>query len=143
MNPNSQNQTWSKWTFDVVSGTRNPSFTMMKEMAARFARIVFHSATNMNVKEVTLVDPNGVPVRGWRIEILSEGHPVQEPDFREKMIRTWKEKFFAPGLGPGTTVRSEVKLMAGENPLGQPDDQMIILPPLEFVQEVNARKAKE
>jgi hypothetical protein len=125
VNPNSANQTWSKWTWRVRCGARKPSLEFVRANAARFGRVVFGSASQMRVLRWHGAD-------GFKIEVLSEGHPVQDESFKTKMFLTWELKFFIPGFGNDVRVRAEAKLMAGERP-GAMDDQMIVLPAVKLI----------
>lgn len=119
MNPNSQNQRWSKWVWFVVPGRKifRP-FSNIKENCARFGRKAFGAASQMRIRQNK---------RGYIVEVLTEGHPVHDPQFVDYVRCGW-QVFFEHGFGLGTTAKMTAKLMAGSPQNGKPADQMIILP---------------
>lgn len=122
MNPNSQNQIWSKWVWFIVPGViKQRSFSVVKDNIARFGIKAFGSGSQARIRQTG---------RGYILEILTEGHPVHDPAFKQYMKENW-EKFFVSGFGNGTTVKMTAKLMAGSGQEGKPADQMLILPKLE------------
>lgn len=121
MNPNSQNQRWSKWVWFVVPGIiKSRPFREVVDNISRFGRKGFGSSSQMRVRQTG---------RGYIIELLTEGAPVHDPTYRKYMDECWK-KFFTNGFGQGTTVKMSAKLMAGSPQNGQPSEQMLIIPPL-------------
>lgn len=121
MNPNSQNQRWSRWTF-TVEPARRGLWPMADVTAncARFGRKAFGSASQMRITQIGST---------WTIDVRTEGHPVHDVVFVESMTRNWR-RFFESGFGVGTMVRCETKLEAGDRQDGTPAEQLIILPPL-------------
>jgi hypothetical protein len=128
MNPNSANQLWSKWVWFVrpakgVSAAGNVIPRTWNECLsniARFGRKAFGSASQMNVRQTG---------RGYIIEVLTEGHPVHDPQFVEHMRQSW-DQFFKSGFGLSTTTKMTAKLMAGSRQDGSPSDQLVVLPSL-------------
>ena len=86
----------------------------------------------MRVQRSFTLDTQQRRVPMWVIEVLTEGHPVHDNLFVTTMTRTWRQKFFVPGFGPGTQVTCDARMMAGDWQDGRPPDQMIILPPLKL-----------
>lgn len=121
MDPNSQNQRWSKWTITVTGG-KHPSFAQVKVNAARFGRKVFGSPSQMRIHEF----PAGPR---WEIEVLTEGHPAHEPLYVESVRQLWI-RWGIEGFGLGAQVTVEARLVAGSRQDGSPPDQMLILPSL-------------
>lgn len=127
MNPNSQNQRWSKWTITIFPGwARRPTFEEVKLNAARFGRELYRSASEMRVQEVWTPDTG----KTYRIEVLTEGIDVHDPELVARVERQWLNDFAIKGFGPGTTLTCEAKLMAGSRQDGTPTDQLIIAPPV-------------
>ena len=121
MNPNGQNQRWSKWVWFVQPGrTLVRPFVDVKANLARFAGKAFGSVSQMRITQTG---------RGYLVELLTEGHPVHDPSYRQYMRENW-ERFFISGFGQGTTVKMTAKLMAGSRQDGTPSDQLLILPVL-------------
>lgn len=123
MDPNSTNQRWSRWVFDVhTGGLRLQPFRDIKQAAAIFGRIRFGSASEMHV---SIVHEDGR--RRVRIKVRTEGHPVHDPLFRVFMHREWT-RWAIRGFGNGTTCELvEAKLEAGDRQDGTPRDQLIIM----------------
>lgn len=122
MNPNSRNQRWSKWVFDVFPGDRRPAFAVINLNAARFARRVFGSA---GAQRVTELYRNGRYV--ITIEARVEGHPVHDPAYVEWMTAQWA-RWAQKGFGPtAVVVLVLAKLDAGDRQDGTPADQLIML----------------
>lgn len=125
MDPNSQHQRWSKWWFVVhPGGSKWPTFPMVREAAATYARLHFGMTTAMEVREEFNFHTNKTE---WHIKVRSEGHPVHDPDFVEAMTRLW-ERWVERGFGPGSRLEvREAKLEAGDRQDGSPRDQLIIM----------------
>jgi len=121
MNPNSQNQLWSKWVWFVVPGTiKQRPFSNVRDNLARFGQKAFGSSSQMRIRQTG---------RGYIVEVLTEGHPVHDPQYVAWMRSNW-ERFFVSGFGMGTTVKMTAKLMAGSRQDGTPPDQLLIIPKL-------------
>lgn len=132
MNPNSQNQLWSKWVFTVTPGDRRRAdlpFAEMKKNCARFGRDMFKSSSEMKIDRSQ--DDKGT---FWTVSVITEGHPVHDPEYVTRMAATWA-KFFRAGFGAGTHTHCDAKLLAGDAQNGAPRDQLIILPPLRLWDE--------
>lgn len=121
MNPNSQNQVWSKWVWFVKPGVvKRRTFREIWQNCARFGAKAFGTSSQMQIRRTP---------RGYLVEVLTEGHPVDDPLFRIYMRENW-ERFFTTGFGTGTTVRMHARLMAGRRTDGKAADQLLILPRL-------------
>jgi hypothetical protein len=122
MDPNSQNQLWSRWTATVVPSTRTtPSFALVRENCARFYRKAFGSAT-----ELQLVGSD-VPGATWTIDCRTEGHPAHDPTYVAYMTENLR-RFLCVGFGQQSKVTFDVKIEAGDKQDGTPADQIIIGP---------------
>lgn len=126
MNPNSANQRWSLWQYRVTDMTQRPMYAMVRENCKRFGRLMFGSASEMRVVHAT--DGFGVPY--WEITVRSEGHPVHDPQYTERMHSQWR-KFLTNGFGDASTIHCHARLEAGTREDGTPADQLIILPGLQ------------
>lgn len=132
MNPNSANQVWSLWEYRVYpDALHRPDYTLVKENAARFGRIVFGSASQMRLLYAT--DERGRLY--WEVAILTEGHPVQDQRYVWWVHQQWV-KFFQNGFGTACEVFSHARLEAGDRQDGAPPDQLIILPTVTFEGEI-------
>jgi hypothetical protein len=126
MDPNSRNQVWSRWTFNVTPATARPRpLANVRENCARFARKAFGSATEMRV--------SGEGGR-WCVDVRTEGHPVHDPAYVAWMRAQW-ERFFVSGFGVGTSVEINARLEAGDRQDGRPATQLIILPTIQISQD--------
>lgn len=125
MDPNSQHQRWSKWWFIVHPGiTKRPTYLMVRDAAATYARIHFGMTTAMEVKEEFNRDTKKTE---WHIKVRSEGHPIHDPIYVEAMTRLWR-RWVARGFGPDALLEvREAKLEAGDRQDGTPRDQLIIM----------------
>ena len=129
MNPNSQNQRWSKWVFFVEPGRIfRRAWTDVESNCARFGRKAFGSASQMRVRHQQRIGRSS----GYLIEVLTEGSPVHDPQFQNYMRENW-QRFFQQGFGPNTRMRMTAKLMAGSRQDGTPRAQMLIMPAMDFL----------
>lgn len=124
---NSAHQRWSLWEYRVYPDTtKRPDFATVKANCARFGRLVFGSASSMEVRHAT----DGQGRLYWGVKVLSEGHPVHEGPYTEWMHGQWR-RFFSHGFGPSTEVQCHARLEAGDRQDGTPADQLIVLPRLQ------------
>lgn len=117
MNPNSQHQVWSKWTFMVRPATRNHAHATVEANCARFGRKAFGSTGVMRVRYQPPV---------WIVEALVEGVPVQEARYVAYMKAQWL-MFFKAGFGGQSQVTASAVLVAGPPANGGPPDQLVIV----------------
>lgn len=124
MNPNSRNQTWSKWTWIVRPGRQVVlPFEPVKASLADFARKHFGQAGQMRITE---------KLDHYVIELLTEGKPAHDPGFVAHTSAVFKN-FYTVQFGVGTHTRlTGPKLMAGSRQDGSPPEQMIIMPRLDW-----------
>ena len=102
-----------------------PDAATVKLNCARFGRLMFGSVSEMHLRDAT--DEYGK--RFWEIKILSEGHPVHDPQYTEWMHGQWR-RFLKNGFGLQCAIHAHARLEAGDREDGRPADQLIILPPL-------------
>ena len=128
MNPNSQHQRWSLWEYRVYpDAMHRPPFGMVKENAARFGRLMFGNASQMRIRCAT----DAYCRLFWEIAVLSEGHPVHDPQWTEWMNAQWTQ-FFRKRFGASCEVQCHARLEAGDREDGRPPDQLIVLPGLKL-----------
>lgn len=136
MDPNSDHQLWSKWTFLVTPPLRQQlnafprrtlkhkrPFEEVKLNVGRFTNKLFGNTGQGNLQQLR----NGQ----WRYICRVEGAPVHDPAYVKFTKDQWT-KFFIAGFGNGTTVSIDAKLEAGDAQNGKPRDQLIILPQLQI-----------
>lgn len=130
MDPNSANQTWSRWTWEIVPSRSLLMWTFpeVRTNCARFAKRAFGLATQMRVTQVD---------NWWRVDTRTEGHPAHDPSFRAWMLGNW-DKFLRAGFGSDSKIDVEVKVEAGSLQDGTPSQQLIIMPTIEIEPEVVA-----
>jgi hypothetical protein len=139
MDPNSQHQMWSLWTWTVIPERRQPvkqySFSgpygemvkvpltieIIKTNVAKFANKCFGNTGQMNVSQYS----DGKV----EIKVRVEGHPVHDPAYVQHVRDSWK-RFLLNGFGQRTTIEFSAKLEAGNAQDGKPAEQLIILPAL-------------
>lgn len=124
MNPNTVHQVWSRWEYRIYSD-HQPDYQTVKANCARFGRTLFGSVSAMRITQRT----DGDGRLHWQIEVMTEGHPIQELLYVEWVHAQWR-RFLLEGFGHTAEIRSHARLDAGERSDGLPADQLIILPPL-------------
>lgn len=123
MDPNSQHQCWSLWTFTIhPQHHRGLDFDLLKTNCARFGRKAFGGASQMWIG-TERYDTGLVCV----VKVRTEGSPANDPQFVEYMAGLW-EKFFKSGFGQKSRVLHEVAWEAGDRGDARPPDQLVILP---------------
>jgi hypothetical protein len=136
MDPNSQHQLWSLWTW-TVKPERAPSKLVsfgaakklplsvdaIKTNIARFAQKCFGNAGQMNVSQYS----DGKV----EIKVRVEGHPVHDPAYVQHIRRSW-DRFLVNGFGQRSKIEFSAKLEAGDVQDGKPREQLIIIPPLKI-----------
>jgi hypothetical protein len=127
MNLNSGNQRWSLWEYRVYptrTQLMQPDFKSVKANCAKFGRLVFGSASSMHIRYAS----DQVGRMYWEIAVLTEGHPVHDPQYTTWMHDQWRA-FLHSGFGK-CDVQAHARLEAGDRQDGRPADQLIVLPGL-------------
>lgn len=127
MDPNSQHQIWSLWTWTITPERKQmPAFGSsrnrvleIKTNLARFANKCFGNTGQMNVSQYS----DGRVIVKCRVE----GHPVHDPKYVLYIKAQW-HRFLTNGFGQRCTIEFNAKLEAGDAENGKPRDQLIILP---------------
>ncbi len=124
-NPNSQHQTWSRWTFGVrADWSKLPSLQECVDNFREWAAIGFQSRAG----RARLIQPTPLE---YVFQVEIEGPPATDPEFREHVKRQFIAHFMFAGFGfSSTLVQFDVKILAGEREQGAPADQLIVMPPL-------------
>jgi hypothetical protein len=125
MDPNSQNQLWSRWTFTVLELGRHVPQPDVELNVARWLRQGFGSVGTVRVQATA---------RGYRIEVLVEGRPAHDQAFVALVREQFRRHFVEKGWGPvGAVGFVSARVVAGDKQDGRPRDQLVILPsiPLE------------
>lgn len=123
MNPNGQNQRWSRWTFTITKSGTGISGRTRKEIVLNvnnFLKKLFGTAGAFQ-----LISEHGKLV----IEVLVEDLDITPQDpFYVNYIDGMAKAFFVAGFGADTEVITEAKLVAGSAQTGAPAEQLLILP---------------
>jgi hypothetical protein len=130
LDPNSQHQLWSEWTFTVYEGGRKMPQTDVQANAARWLRAGFGSVGTARVtKKVFTVDAGGprpFAQDSWVIEARVEGPPAHDPTYVASVRRMFNA-FVAKGWGPMAVGTLTVRVLAGDQQDGQPRSQVIVM----------------
>lgn len=116
MNPNSQNQLWSKWTFTVVG--RPVAILDLRTASLAWLRKVFGSHGRARVRMT------GSKVI---IEAQIEGAPAQDPEF-VKSVRQRFSRFVFDGFGRTAMCNVKVKILSGDAQDGRPRNHLVVMP---------------
>lgn len=120
MDPNSLNQLWSKWTFDVREMGRRVPRADVELNAARWMRQGFGSVAAMRLVRRP---------RGWRIEVIVEGKPAHDPRYVAHVEREFCGRFVAGGWGPLAALGAvKARVIAGSKQDGTPREQWVGIP---------------
>ena len=125
MNPNSQHQLWSRWTFGLQADVNHlPLVRDVRENARRYFAKGFQS----HAGRVRITKPDALE---YVIEVEIEGPPAHDPEYRTHVKRQFIEHFMFKGFGySARLVRFDVKPLAGYLQNGKPAEQWIVMPPL-------------
>lgn len=130
MNPNGQNQWWSKWTFLIHEAGRHPPRRDVELNAARWMRAAFGSVGTVRVQRVL------TPRVGWRVEVIVEGKPAHDLAYVEAMRLEFQRTFVERGWGPlGAWSEVSARLIAGSRQDGTPSEQWVSIPTLRLEEE--------
>lgn len=146
LDPNSQHQLWSRWTFYVYSGTKHPPFTEVREAFARWARMGFGSVGRAKVDEwrnrnIKRRDSSGrwsrQLERGYTLVVETEGRPAHDLGYRASVETCFKRDFVEKGWGSGSGAEAsmEVVILAGDQQDGRPASQLLVMPTIKLNQE--------
>lgn len=130
MNPNSQNQIWSRWTTTITVLFSpmhvSPAFEQeMQRACARFYLKLFGSATELKIERKLLA--NGLSE--FIVDCRTEGAPVPDVTYRRLQIKEIATFFGRHLHGYGdVNVRVDVRVEAGDVGDGRPRSQLILVP---------------
>lgn len=129
IDPNSQHQLWSHWTFTVYEGGRHAPYPEVCLNVRRWLRQGFGSMGELKAEErlqtARLPDGTPVPQTTYVIEVRVEGVPAHDPDYVASVRRQFLT-FIAKGWGPLGTGSVQVKVLAGDRQDGTPRQQLIV-----------------
>lgn len=119
MDPNSQNQMWSEWTFTVHEIGRRVSRENVTYNVAGWLRMIFGSAGAARVRPT---------LDGWEIKARVEGKPAHDPALVDNVRQQFARNFVAKGWGIGAWSTVEARVLAGSLQDGKPAPQWVGIP---------------
>lgn len=127
IDPNSQHQLWSHWTFTVYEGGRHAPYADVALNAARWLRAKFGSVARARVEEKLLIQ-RGISQKYYVIEAQVEGVPAHDPQLVTSVRQSFARDFVFRGWGPLATSDVTAKVMAGSKQDGKPAAQLVVMP---------------
>lgn len=119
MDPNSQNQLWSEWSFLIHDGGRLVSREDVKENVARWLARLFGTAAAFRLTRTP---------HGWQIKCRAEGVAAHDPKTVAYVKQQFAAYFVARGWGPIASSSVSVRILAGSEQDGRPPDQWVGIP---------------
>lgn len=126
MNPNSANQLWSRWIFEIDELGRHVPRRDVETNALRWLRKGFGSAGRARLVQTSV--PGRRARVTWRIELLIEGKPAHDPAYVQSVTVQFARDFVAKGWGPLAGSRVTAEVLAGNKQDGRPPAQLVELP---------------
>ena len=102
IDPNSQHQIWSHWTFTVHASGRHPSYADVKKNVTTWLRKGFGSVGQAKIVE---------HVNSWVIEARVEGVPADDPKYYDYVCSEFS-KFVELGWGPLAISSVDAQILA-------------------------------
>jgi len=118
MNPNTDHQMWSRWTFRIF-GSKVMAITELEHNFGRWCRMGFGSVGRARVKTM---------LGGYVLEIETEGAPADDPKYLASVEQQFRSKFLAQGFGDFAFGDVTVKTLAGKWEDGKPREQLLVMP---------------
>jgi hypothetical protein len=119
VDPNSQNQLWSKWQFEVYELSRHVSRDAIEYNVAKWLRLGFGSVGTVKISRTA---------HGWRFALIVEGRPAHDPDFVQS-VRVAFNDFVEKGWGRvGAFGSVTAEVIAGSKQDGAPASQWVGIP---------------
>jgi hypothetical protein len=126
-NPNSQHQTWARWSTTVIVPYTTmmltvPFFEYVQTYVTKVYRPLFGETGICKIETV---------VKGseiwWTVEVLADDNRAIELEFQQ-FIKTKLDGAYKAQFGQSIIVETTVKILAGDSSTGKPPAQMIVLP---------------
>lgn len=126
VDPNSQNQLWSRWIFHFMTDAwRAQSPDTIADNARRFFRQLFRSSLG----QVRCDLRRKASGDRYQITVEIEGPPAHDPACQDAARRQFVRDFLKPGFGPSARCTGlEVSILAGDRQDGQPRIQLLVMP---------------
>ena len=132
IDPNSQHQRWSRWTFTVYEGGRTIPLSVVQGHAAHWLRLGFGSVGQAKVEHrlLSATTPEGKRVvqMAYVITCEVEGVDCHDPGYVANVRQQFQQRFVAPGWGPLATSTVAAELLAGDAQDGRPAAQLLVMP---------------
>jgi hypothetical protein len=120
LDPNSQHQMWSRWSFEVISKDKLPSIAECVDNFRRYIAGILQ--TTVGRVRVDRINSKYL----FMAEV--EGPPAHDPDLRVVIHRAISD-FTFKGFGVNATTHNfEVGILAGDEQDGRPPDQLLVMP---------------
>lgn len=126
INPNSQNQMWSRWNFGVQADlNKMPSLRECEANAKIYFRKLFGSVGRGRV----LRHGN---YYAFQVEVEKGG--AHDPDYQTAVKKDFIGNFMFKGFGySARLIRFKVRILAGNKEDGKPSDQLLVIPRIQLL----------
>jgi hypothetical protein len=125
IDPNSEHQLWSEWTFQIHEHGRHVPFAHVQKEVARWLVKGFGSVGRARVEEIHSASGSHFVIRAQ-----VEGQPAHDPGFVAHVRRQFATYFVYQGWGPLATSSVQARVLAGDMQDGQPRRQLVVMPTL-------------
>lgn len=119
VNPNSQHQLWSRWTFSIFELGKRVPFADVRVNAARWLRKGFGSVGRAKVDKT---------MTGYEITLEVEGVPAHDPAYVASVKDEFQRHFVEKGWNAMTVGTADVAILAGDAQDGKPASQLVVMP---------------
>jgi hypothetical protein len=123
VDPNSQNQFWSEWTFVVHDSGRLVPRKAVDLNIARWLCSGFGSAGAYRLTHTT---------DGWKIMVRIEGVPAHDPEYVKSVRKQFARDFVAKGWGPMAWSTTHARVLAGNIQDGSAAPQWVSIPTIKI-----------
>lgn len=125
IDPNSQHQMWSEWTFQIHEHGRHVPFLLVQTNIARWLRMLFGSVGRVRVVEV-----HSASGSHYVVTAQVEGRPAHDPALVANVRRQFAQNFVYKGWGPLAVSAVDARVLAGDMQDGTPRRQLVVMPSL-------------
>ncbi len=125
MDPNSQNQLWSHWTFTAIGGRAAPYEDVVHNVA-EWLKMGFGSVARARVQQQICQEKPFQGLMQFVVEAQVEGAAAHDPDYEDSVRKQWRA-FCQQGFGSMVLAETEVKILAGDVQDGKPPAQLLVV----------------
>ena len=130
INPNSEHQLWSHWTFRAWS----PKHIQMGEVKLAISKWLKMGFGSMGQARITQEVLGSLFLT--TIECRIEGPPAHDPGYVES-VRLQFSEFVDKGWGSSSFAETAVKILAGDIGDGKPRSQLLVMPTIQLTRTMN------